>query len=311
MEQFELHESPLEGFEQVFECYLYNTPEFLKANNDLPQKHFYLMDKTAGKYLAHIAFNIENDLAVSPLKAPFGGVEFAEGIHDNALSKFLELLEKRLREQGVIEIRIHQAPDNYTSQETIDKLFHHSGFELIQERVYQGIDIDEIPLSEKMHEMQKRRLRKSERELFVFKKYPKNELAKAFMQIDRWRTMAEKSLSMTWADLHNSSKRNPKAYHAFGLENEHGLMIAGSIVVRVNENVLYHFFPAHYDAYNQFSPMVMLMNGIYDWGRKNGFKHLDLGTSYVHKKVNSNLRTFKERMGAKEYSARSWRKKLN
>lgn len=311
MERFELHFSPHEGVEQTFEHFLYNRPEFLKANNKLPQKHFYLFDRKTQQYLAHIAFSIENSIAISPLKAPFGGIEFGEGISDDALVHFLKLVEEHLKKEGVVELRIHQAPGNYSSHESLNLGFEISGYELIQERLYQGIDIDEVPLSEKMHDMQRRRLKKSEREGFVFKKYKKVELAKAFQQIDRWRTMAEKSLSMTWADLHNSSKRNPKAYHAFGLENDHGLMIAGSIVVSVNKKVLYHFFPAHYDAYDQFSPMVMLTNGIYDWGRKNGYKHLDLGTSYVHKKVNSSLRTFKERMGGKEYTARSWKKKLN
>lgn len=311
MVQFELHESPVEGVELAFGQFLYNSPSFLKVNNNLPKRDYYLFNRGSNKYEAHVVFSIHGNEALSPLNAPFGGIELSMNISTSALNWFLTNVEHSLLLSGVKEIRVHQAPDNYQANELLNDVFLESGYEIIQERVYHGIDINEVPLSEKMESMQRRRLKKCKEAGFPFKKYAKNELAAAFEQIDRWRTAAEKSLSMTWADLHNSSKRNPHAYHAFGIENEHGLMIAGAIVVRVNEKVIYNFFPAHYDAYNQFSPMVMLMDGIYEWGRKNGYEHYDLGTSYVHKKVNSSLRLFKERMGGKEYTAWSWRKSLN
>lgn len=311
MSRFELHESPENGVELNFEEFLYNQPSFLKSNNDFPQKHFYYFDKQANQYVAHIVFSIDGGLAMSPIKAPFGGIEIAKDLSSEEIGEFLKSVEQALQSEGIQEIRVHQAPENYQEQEILFEAMIDSGYEEIQERIYHGINIDQEPLSEKMVDMQRRRLRKCAEAGFVFKKYSKSELAAAFEQIDRWRTAAEKSLSMTWADLHNSSKRNPKTYHAFGIENEHGLMIAGTIVVRVNDKVLYNFSPASYDVYNQYSPMVMLVNMVYDWGKENGYTHLDLGTSYVHKNVNTSLRVFKERIGGKPYSAWSWRKKLN
>lgn len=311
MGQFELHESPTEGVKLNFDQFLYNSPPFLRTNNSLPQKHFYLFDSKSLTYRAHLAFSCDGELVVSPVKAPFGGIETDEQLTTNELMEFVRMVESSLARSGFKELRLHQAPDNYMQNSGVYRALEQLGYEILQERIYHGIDIDELPLSEKMESMQKRRLKKCKVAGFLFKKYPKKELAAAFEQIDRWRTAAEKSLSMTWVDLHNSSKRNPHAYHAFGLENEHGLMIAGAIVVSVNDKVIYNFFPAHYDAYNQYSPMVMLMDGIYEWARENGYRHYDLGTSYVHKKVNSSLRLFKERMGGKEYTAWSWRKSLN
>lgn len=311
MEQFELHNSVIDGGEYDYPQLLYSTPAFLKANNHLPQKHFYFFNKSSNKYLAHLAASVDGDIAVSPLKAPFGGVEFEESLSAADLKNFIKAVENTLASDGVQEIRLHQPPENYQLQDTINDVLLELEYDIIQERDYHGIDIDGLPLSEKMVDMQKRRLKKCEKAGFIYKKYRKSELAGAFHQIDRWRTAADKRLSMTWADLHNSSKRNPKAYHAFGIENEHGLMIAGSIVVKVSDRVLYNFFPASYDAYNAYSPMVMLTNKIYEWGQDNGFVHLDLGTSYVHKNVNTGLRLFKERLGGKVYRAWSWRKKIS
>lgn len=311
MGQFELHETPTAGVRLHFDQFLYNSPSFLRSNNSLLQKHFYLYDSKRLIYRAHLAFSCEAKLVMSPVKAPFGGIEADEQLTVSELKDFISMVESSLTQSGFSELRLHQAPENYMENGRLNQAFEQLGYEIIQERFYHGIDIDELPLSEKIEGMQKRRLKKCKEAGFPFKKYAKKELAAAFEQIDRWRNAAEKSLSMTWADLHDSSKRNPHAYHAFGVENEHGLMIAGAIVVRVNEQVIYNFFPAHYDAYNQFSPMVMLMDGIYEWARENGYKHYDLGTSYVHKKVNSSLKLFKERMGGKTYSAWSWRKSLN
>lgn len=310
MSDLELHESLVEGVQLTFGAWLYNRASFLRSNNELPQKHFYLFNRATKCYIAHIVFSLDGKLALSPFKAPFGGIEMSSEVSAQSLKWFLDQIEKALFDLGVEELRIHQAPENYQSNELLTAFFLESEYDIIQERIYHGIDIDEVSLSEKMVDMQKRRLRKCENAGFIFKKYKKSELAAAFKQIDRWRTAADKGLSMTWADLHDSSKRNPKAYHAFGIENEHGLMIAGSIVVSVNTRVLYNFFPASYDAYNNYSPMVMLTSKIYDWGKVNGYKHLDLGTSYIHKNVNTGLKQFKERLGGKEYSAWSWRKRL-
>ena len=311
MEQFELHESPLTQFELNFEQLLYNRPAFLNSNNDLPKRHFYLFDKKEEKYRAHVVFNINDKVAVSPLKAPFGGIEFDLSLGQSSLEFFLNEVEAALHREGVEELRIHQAPENYLPQDQINTAFEASGYEMIQERIYQGIDIDEIPLSEKIHEMQRRRLKKCEQEPFTFKKYSKGELPKVYNQINRYRYKAGKGLSMKWVDLHDSSVRNPSVYKAFGIENENGLIIAGTITVSVNAKVLYNFFPASYDAYNKYSPMVMLLDKVYDWAAANGYRHIDLGTSYVHKDLNTSLRDFKERMGGKEFNAKSWRKKLN
>lgn len=310
MEAFELHELLDESKTLVCKSWLYNSHSFLKTNNDLPKKHLYLFNKANDQYEAHLVVSVEGEAAMSPVKAPFGGIEWYENISSSALKWFLNGVENFLESEGVKELRVHQAPENYQRQDLVNELFLESGYDLIQERVYQGIDITDTPLSEQMADMQKRRIKKCQKAGFIFKKYTKNELSRAFEQIDRWRNAASKGLSMTWADLHNSSKRNPKAYMAFGVLNE-DLMIAGSIVVDVGDGVLYNFFPASYDAYNSYSPMVMLVDGIYDWGRLNGYRHLDLGTSYVHKNVNTSLKLFKERLGAKTYHSWSWRKKLN
>ena len=54
MEQFELHNSVIDGGEYDYPQLLYSTPAFLKANNHLPQKHFYFFNKNSNKYLAHL-----------------------------------------------------------------------------------------------------------------------------------------------------------------------------------------------------------------------------------------------------------------
>ncbi len=308
--QFEIHSSPEDNIKVDFNLFFYNTPGFLKTNCELQVEHYYLLDHSTKSYQAHIAFSLSEENALSHFKAPFGGLEVSDLISDEGLDYFTKQVLHRLREKNIYELRIHQPPENYQSNSHINSVFQFNGLELSQERVYHDVTIEQGSIKDKIAEMQQRRLRKCEKVGFEFKHFSETELESVFKQIDRWRTLAQKGLSMTWADLQKTSKENPKRYHSFGVMDG-DLLIAASIVILVNEKVLYHFFPASNDVYNKYSPMVMLISGIYEWGRENGFKHIDLGTSYIDGSINTSLRTFKERMGGEPYIAKSWRKRLN
>lgn len=302
-----LHE--LNGHKEVYLPFVYNTPSFLKSNNNSIQKHFYGLDESDDKVKTHLAVSIRDGVAFSALRSPFGGVEVAEGMSAEVVDRFLSGVELQLKDLGVKEVCIHQNPESYQNTSIIDRAFIKNGFNTFQERVYHGIKINGAPLNEQMTDMQRRRLKKCERAGFEFRKVPKSDMVKVFEQIDRWRKRSSKPLSMTWADLENSKKRNPHTYMCFGIYDRD--LIAATIVVKVNDHVLYHFFPASDDQYNQYSPMVMLVNGIYRWGQENNFKLLDLGTSYIQSQVNRSLVNFKERLGGQESLALSWRKTLS
>ena len=90
-------------------------------------------------------------------------------------------------------------------------------------------------------------------------------------------------------------------------------MLAATVLVKVNETSVYHFMPAsmvEFQHYRKYSPMVFLVNGLYGWCRQNQINLLDLGTSYVDKKLKASLVQFKEHIGGEPSMAYSWKKHL-
>lgn len=298
-----------EGYKERYQPFIYNSTSFLETNSQLPQKHFYWVSEQSKQAYAHIAFNFESDTVYSPFKAPFGGIEVSSSLNEVELLDFLSNVENTLQNMQIDQVNIHQCPESYQKNDLAVRVLEQRGYTMTKERVYHGIPINGVQLKERMTSMQQRRLRKCENAGFEFRKIPESDMAEVFKQIHHWRELNQKPLSLSWADLENSRNKNPHTYSCFGVYDQH--LIAATIVVKVNDQVLYHFFPASDRQYNQYSPMVMLVNGIYEWGQTHNFKLLDLGTSYIQKEVNQSLASFKERLGGRKSLALSWRKTLS
>jgi len=295
--------------EKRYDPIVYNDELFLSSNNDLPQAHYYWVDKTSNFAHAHIAFSLEESEAYSPLKAPFGGVEYSEELEVGQLCTFLIFVEKALALKGLKYLNITQPPENYLEQSKLYEVLKDLNYKTKSKRVYHGIVIDKENLVSKMSTMEQRRLKKCEKAQFRFESLSMDKLSEVYHAIDSWRNKAEKPLSMPWEELRNSRKSNSQMYLPYAVF-DNSKMIAATIAIQVNSKVLYHFYPAHDPDYNNFSPMVMLVKGLYDWCKLNEFELLDLGTSYVNNKMNQSLIRFKKHIGGEESKALIFRKVL-
>lgn len=296
-----------------FESYAYNDESFLKVNNDFEKKHYYWVDADQHTVHAHIAFTLVDEIAYSPHQLPFGGIEASIEIQQLALVEFLSQVESSLKNLGVKNIRIHQAPNAYFSQSTINDVLITRGYDIIQDRVFHTITVDDTALFDRMHKMEHRKIKKCRDAGAVFKELKKSDKVSAFQWIERFRTLDYKPPSMSWIDLRDVNQRNPKLYKVFGVFID-GHLVAATVLVIVNKQSVYHFLPAsHVDfpGYKQFSPMVFLVNELYKWCQSNSIKTLDLGTSYVDMKMKTTLAKFKENIGGKPSEALSWQKTLS
>lgn len=296
----------------VYTGYVYNESSFLATNNDFPKKHFYWVDMDTFKAHAYTAFSILDDIAFSPHKLPFGGVELSEELSQMDLLEFLSQVEKLLLEDGVKSIRTHQAPNAYADQSLISECLIDLGYEIIQNRVFHTISVNETSLFERMHKMEHRKIKKCIDGGAVFKEV-KRDKKKVFQWINRFRELDYKPPSMSWVDLENTNSLNPKMYRVFAVYMD-DYMLAATVVVMVNHETIYHFMPAsdvEFQHYRKYSPMVFLVNNLYKWCQDNSIKVLDLGTSYVDMKLKTSLVEFKENIGGKACEALSWQKTLS
>lgn len=298
--------------EVVYTGYVYSESSFLETNNSLQKRHFYWVDVDTDRAYAHVAFSIADDIAFSPHRLPFGGVELSQELSQPEVLEFLRQVEKSLQNDGVTGIRIHQAPNAYYDHSLISDSLIDLGYEIIQNRVFHTIAVDESDLYGRMHKMEHRKIKKCIEGGAVFKEVKRGK-KEVFQWINRFRELDYKPPSMSWADLEDTNSLNPKMYRVFGVYMDE-FMLAATVVVMVNDEAVYHFMPAshvEFRHYRKLSPMVFLVQNLYKWCQDNSIKLLDLGTSYVDMKMKTSLAKFKENIGGKPTEALSWQKTLS
>jgi len=85
-----------------------------------------------------------------------------------------------------------------------------------------------------------------------------------------------------------------------------GILLGGSLIFVCNERALLAFYIALNYDYQEYRPINYLLYEIIKWGKKNGFKCLDLGVNQEESKdnpmeVNRGLISFKSSMGAQGF----------
>ena len=94
--------------------------------------------------------------------------------------------------------------------------------------------------------------------------------------IRRFRLSRGLSLSLELESVRAMFVHFPEACKVFVVKDQEKI-IAATIAIVVNDQILYNFYPAHDAAYQTFSPVVMLTDGLYRFCQQQGFALLDLG----------------------------------
>ncbi len=245
-----------------------------------------------------IYLNINGKKACSPVKAPFGSFDISKDVAGNEFEKWIDFILQDLTEKGVREIAIKHYPSIYQKTQTaqIKKLLAKKEFKRSKE-IASVIAVDRSTFESKIVVAKKQKLRKC-LERFTFYHNHVSQLKKNYTFIFNTRKEKGFKLSMTYSDLQKTVKQFPGDFLLFAVSDAE-TVIAASICIKVNQEVLYTFYYAHDSAYNKISPIVMLLNGIYAYAQENKFKKLDLGTSQLGDKINIPLLHFKESVGGK------------
>ncbi|TGD80635.1 GNAT family N-acetyltransferase [Hymenobacter wooponensis] len=281
--------------------FLYLTPAHL-ALQQAPGEwlHFHLEDQrsnhTVGQFQAFLA---EGDtVAYSPWQAPFGGAQLAPGLPADVVASFLTVVEAQLIQRGVQRLQVRSYPLAYDEA---------GGAQLTQALTQQGFRITQtelnnhLPLQEefvaRLHPSERRRLRKCERHGFQFEQEPPLLLPLAYEFLNRCRQEKGQHLSLPLERLQELFRLFPQHYFLFSVRDASGEWVALTVAIRVNDEVLYNFYPASPLAYNAFSPVVLLNAGLHAFGKASGMRILDLGTSMLPEGPNYSLLQFKRHLG--------------
>ena len=115
---------------------------------------------------------------------------------------------------------------------------------------------------------------------------------------------------MKFEALQETVNKFPDRYFLFSVHHRNKV-VAASIAILVRKDILYDFYHDHLKAFDHLSPIVLLVDGIYEFCLTNNIRLLDLGTSALENKPNFSLLTFKTRLGGKPTPKFTFEKKLD
>lgn len=279
-----LSESPPEHYTLAFEPFLYNQEAYLQLKEGR-RYSFYMVDHTRQQVLARIHFVLVSDAtgsqrAVSLPESPFGSVEFGISVASSTLSDFMMYVIDELKMLSVNAIEIRDCIDAYrpSSNGLLEYVFHSLGFRKQEVLTNHHIPVDQEQFSDKIHAMERRRIRKCKQAGFVARQETLSNIQYFYSFILGCRQERGWGLSMSADEIQRTVAHFPASYKIFAVYDQQ-TCIAASLVVQVNGTILYNFFPAMLLSYRPYSPMVMLLAEIYHYCYAQQIKLLDLGTS--------------------------------
>ncbi|MBE9464785.1 GNAT family N-acetyltransferase [Dyadobacter subterraneus] len=297
-----------------FEPFLYQTADYLNAQNCDRRFSFYLFRKGEALSAACIHFTNIDTSFVSPLRAPFGGVQCDEKCKANELSFFLRCVEDWFSSQtNATKCIIRTAATCYKSADKHFLLFNSyetAGYKITRKFINHHIPVSRSPFVNTIIPAERRRLAKCRKSGFQAELYAKPDFEIVYNFIHNSRSEKGYLMSMTPKQVDVLINKFPHQCRIFVVRDE-SKIIAMSVTVLVSKGILYNFLPADLSDYKSFSPMVYLLETVYNYCQKEEIRILDLGISTDHHGIEKpGLLKFKKNLGGIESFKITYEKKI-
>lgn len=284
----------------AFDPFLFLQKEHLETQSEDELCFFQLLDQKTDRIVAHLpVFINQNGLAYSPGRAPFGSVQFKNKLREVVVAEFLENTKRYLlEEKNCHTIRFKSYPFAYDPAQSaiLTDLLLKQNYSISHSEINHHLAIDDKPLHEKMYRKTRWGLTKCKNSGFVFKEEVTDSLDEAFNFINLCQTEKGYKLSLKFEALNNLFQSFPQRFRTFWVYRDEE-PAACCISILVNKSILYNFYLASKSSFNQYSPAVLLINGLYQFCQQEGIALLDLGTSNLQLWPNFPLIAFKKHLG--------------
>jgi hypothetical protein len=300
------------GYKPEFEISLFNNEKHRSLQSSGNWQSFYILNQKSKRISAAMHFHVYGNLAQSPLRSPFGSMEFSKEVSAELIFDFLKFVEASLKEQSISRIVIKNYPQAYAKDQSV--LLHtflvKLGYTIAKAEVGSVIEITPGPIRKFFHRSARRRLDKAKNAGLIVKKFGIRRSTEVFTFIQQCRAEKQYCCSMSLADFQKTVNLFPNHYVSFGVFDGHQL-VAASITIRVKKNILYDFYHDHVSSYDHLSPVVLLVSAIYEFCQDKNIELLDLGTSTLNSAPNFSLLHFKKSLGCQFTSKLTFEKMIN
>jgi hypothetical protein len=284
------------GYQSNRTQFLFNSREHRLLQSPEGWVSYFILNERSNSVTASLYLHCSNGQGISPLKAPFGGVEVQGSGSPLALYHFFEYVEEDLREKGIPKLTLKNPPLAYGEQVTniVSTVLLNRGYRVSQAEITAIISVEENFI-ENFHQGQKGKYKQAQ-EKFSFRSVPREELETVYRFIAECHREKGYSLSMSLEDLRRTAGKFPDQYLLFGVFQGE-TFVAASIAIRISDSILYNFYCDHDQQFDSFSPVVFLLAGMGQYCQREQIQFLDLGTSALEGKPNFSLLDFKLRLG--------------
>jgi hypothetical protein len=284
-----------ETIKPFFEPFWFNSQEYISKQAGGNGTTFFYQKDPEQIFIRF--YKKENEL-VSPLRAPFGGLEFSDATALTTLFEFIKEITAKAKTEGYNEITILAQPECYdlTKSDRIDEALIHAGFHVTVTELNYHLDPTLKNFDFSLHKSEKRRLKKCLQAGFEFSIETNPDYTLIHQLISGCRARKGHPLSMNQKDFEKMFEDFSERYILFVVKDKDKI-IAVAIGVKVRSDILYNFLPADHEDYLSYSPMVLLNKGIYEYCSNHSYSVYDLGIATANGLRNEGLIKFKEHLG--------------
>lgn len=238
------------------------------------------VNRATGNADGRCAFFLRDKQAISPLAAPFGSIEFTPDLSDAALGNLIQQLIELARAAGATSLRLVNYPGCYAPNQSARLLhqLYEYGFQTTAAHENLHLTVTSQPFGLDIVSAEQRRLRKCQTAGFRVAQWPSPDLCIVTRFIERVHQQRSHADTIAPAQLTKLIQTFPDRFPIFGVWDVDQL-IALAIAVRVSPTVLYYFLPVSDPAYDAYSPMVLLIEGLWQYCQQQSIGLLDLGVS--------------------------------
>lgn len=257
---------------------------------------YYIADDKKKKVIGAIHFCMQQRQAQSPYRAPHGGLELVKPVSKKNLAAFWAFVSADLASRKCLRVAVKCASRLADEDNLIEASMMQSGFQCVMTEAAAIIPVTN-EYRKRLHESERKRLNKCLRAGMEVQPLPANQIKPVYEFIKACRQAKNYVLSLSWAAMQKLVKAFPQRVVPFVvMKDDH--WVAASLIIVVNDQLVYDFYHDHDAAYDAYSPVVLLVEGIHEWCRQHGYSQIDLGTSMRGDQVNTGLYRFKLRLGA-------------
>ena len=282
--------------------HIFNTSDFFEIHRTERAFYFQLCKKDSDIVLGTIHFTeIAPNFFKSPAKGTFGGFVIQENIEFNICEQFIRAVDNYLWHISAKKIEIIMPPMCHNSSlfSLTYNIMIRLGYAVENHELNYSLVVDNICFFEKINHGNRKRLNKCLREGFIAKELDYSVYNQAYSVILENRIRRGFIFSMQYEQILQMVYTFPEKIKFFGVFNQ-DIIVCSSICIVINPLILYVYAWGDIDNMQNYSPITLLANYIYEYAQKKAFQIVDLGTSTVLGEPNIGLIKFKKNLGCQE-----------